>query len=192
MDRKRKIRDYDESPSNIMSLLKRLHLDRSSELYEKCPLTERKVPGCKRWRLSPIHEQGENEVSSHGVKRRRIDSEMAEQMTHSLWITEAKEREIAHRLDVRSKLDGGLPHSGSPVETPKRPCLDNLRRVQLNVVPPQSIEDHVIQRHMQEQNMQLVLWTPPPVDMSAIINTCDGQDNSVRFCNELEENDYMC
>merc|ERR1719312_2474241 len=93
-----------------MTLLKRLALDRTSELFEKCPLPPRgdrgKVAvGGKRWRLSPIKEQGDEACSSsscssgNGVKRRRIDSEMAEKMTNALWISEAAEREMAEKLD---------------------------------------------------------------------------------------------
>lgn len=202
MDRKRKMRDDDEgAPSgNIMSLMKRLHLDRTSELYEKNPpLSERKgLLGSKRWRLSPIQEHGsEGSGSRMCVKRRRIDSEMAEQMTNALWITEAAEKEMALNLDDMSKDDVTSCHD--PVDDVTSddhvddiPSLDNVKHVQMNVFAPQSLEDHFIQRQMKEQNMQLVLWTPPPVDIYALVEgSCDMKDISCHE-NESDESELMC
>lgn len=218
LDRKRKIRDEDESApdGDIMSLLKRLHLDRSSELYEKClpekcppvnclPLekfppekccspTKNFVTGGKRWRLSPILEHGNETTDSVSrVKRRRIDSEMAEKMTNALWITEASEKLDELNcgddvIDVSARDVINPCNDVSDSKTDDIPSLDNVRHVQLNVTAPLSLEDHVLQREFQAQSMQLVLWTPPPLDIAAITEAegikCydDNDDASQLMC----------
>lgn len=147
-ERKRKFRG-DES-HNIMSLLKRLHLDRGSELYTKAPVAvvDKKVAGSKRWRLSPISEYGE-ECNS---KRRRLDAEMADQMSASCWISKKR----SEKPKFEEKADPVLPAEEGILP-------ENITSVEMTLKckPVESLENTFFHRKVREQALQVVLWKPP-------------------------------
>lgn len=208
MERKRKLGESDESQQYIMTLLKRLHLERSSELFEKVPKTselresvsvedgpvkalgERESRGGKRWRLFPIMEEG---VSS---KRRRLDSEMADQMLNNCWISE-REGDVMHGSDV---IPGSCDGEGSqplqdtvPTNTDQLPAT--FQSVDLSVSLQKkhvTLEEGFIQNQIREQALQVMLWTPPLTVETIVQNSLHSSRPEGTFKNEEGESEYMC
>lgn len=174
--KKRKLAEHEESDRNMMILLKRLHLDKTSELYEKVPLFERKAVGCKRWRLSPIkeYEQG----AGGGVKRRRVDSDMADQMSSSLWISDSntpthKKKTFADSWPPETTSTAPTPDFSEPPDELTDDVFDpdpapsgSAPKISVNIdlgTRMLALDEQFIRRQMREQSMQLVLWSPPLV-----------------------------
>lgn len=154
-EKKRKFSAEDDSDRNMMMLLKRLHLDKTSELYEKVPLFEKRPVVNrvnKRWRLSPIREH----EHSRGVKRRRVDSEMAEHMNASLWISDDHIQKDKKPSIVADTQVNRTESAAAPAQ-----------QINVNIdlgARHLSLDEKFIRRQVREQNMQLVLWRPPLLD----------------------------
>lgn len=179
MESHRKRKFSDENPQKLMSLLKRLHLEKTNEMFERAPLYEKKPALCgKRWRLSPIREEST-------CKRRRLDTEMADQMRELLFISD---KQPAKKQD--SDNDVEITDLG-PDEELMIP--ENISSVNLNidlkttVVP--SLEDRFIQERVRQNNLQVMLWTPP-LNVDTLIS--NSVESSHRFTNDDGDTEYMC
>lgn len=148
-----------ERDDQMMVLFKRMHLEKTSELYEKEPLSQGKLTP-KRWRLSPIQEI---DIPSVPAKRRRIDSDMAEEMSNSLWISEKYSpsrnsnnnsvKENVLKLDQTSKIEFNV----------------NIDDVML------TLEGKFLRNKLREDTLQVVEWRPHPLQLIAPSN--DTEDS---------------
>ena len=189
-DRKRKLGES-ENEQFIMTLLKRLHLERSSELFEKVPLSSKTPPppsspltplsptGNKRWRLSTIMEEDQD---AGAAKRRRIDTEMADNLFHNLWISDNSKEE-----EEKVPTATNTPEETSEtVEEPPSFTIVGVRNGGL------SLEEEFLKRKLREQQLQLVLWTPPLTVDTIVQNSQHPPLPGDSFKNEEGDSEYMC
>ena len=175
--KKRGIEEMDHSPNKIMTLLKRMHLDKTSELFAKPFVSSPRGGGAgsKRNRLPPIQEVD----SVYTAKRRRVDSEMADKMSSSLWISAKRER-----LDATSS-----DHMADQVAD--EISSDEITNVNVNVdmgARRPSLEQAFISNHIREQNLQLALWVAPKPIEQLLGDHLLGQLGDDKIEEEL---DYM-
>ena len=234
-DRKRKLGDGEQY---IMALLKRLHLQQTSELYEKAPShNKRSVPargpsggkvrgsvaggsdqaggpraghaggpraghagvpgtpaGNKRWRLSPIVEEEEG-----SAKRRRIDTEMADNMFNSLWISDSKkDNQIISDSQEDEEIMGSDKAAATGdiaaavSEADELPETFKSVNLRVGVQNGISLEDAFIKNQLREHRLQVVLWTPPITIDTMIQNGLNTVHPADTFQNEEGEQEYMC
>ena len=207
-DRKRKL-GGSENEEHMMTLLKRLHLERTSELYERAPqsgtrsetrssargntLSEAshctargEAVGSKRWRLSPIMEEVEEGVA----KRRRIDSEMADSLLNNLWISD--KRDAADEGDSITAPSSAQPAADALPSTSVLPsAIESVKVVGLSGRPA-TLEEKFIKEQLREQHLQLVLWSPPLTVETIVQNSLHTQSTRDCFNNEEGDPEYMC
>ena len=177
-DKKRKLfqlsnSDDVDSNGQMMVLFKRLHLEKTSELYEKESLGHSKVSP-KRWRLSPIQEA---DMPSVPAKRRRIDSDMADEMNNSLWISKKH----------------------CPAEATKQTCrndqtlinLDSNTKIEFNVRMKDvvlSMEGNFLRNKLREETLQVVEWKPHPLQFlkPPVDNDEDDMISDDRYENPMQ------
>jgi len=234
-DRKRKLGDGEQY---IMALLKRLHLQQTSELYEKAPShNKRSVPargpsavpargpsggkargsetggsghvrgpraghggvpgaatGNKRWRLSPIVEEEEG-----SAKRRRIDTEMADNLFNNLWISDSKkDNQIISDSQEDEEIMGSDKDAATGdveatvSEADELPETFKSVNLRVGVQNGRSLEDAFIKNQLREHRLQVVLWTPPITLDTMIQNGLHTVHPAETFQNEEGEQEYMC
>lgn len=187
-DRKRKLGES-ENEQFIMTLLKRLHLEKSSELFEKVPLSSKPPPssplspgthtGNKRWRLSTIMEEDQDPGAA---KRRRIDTEMADNLFHNLWISDNSKEE--EKVPISSAEEAS--ETAAAAEEPPSFTIVGVRNGGL------SLEEEFLTRKLREQQLQLVLWTPPLTVDTIVQNSQHPPRAGDSFKNEEGDSEYMC
>lgn len=201
-ERKRKL---GENEQHMMALLKRLHLEHSSELYERPSLLKKSTPslpttrkkntsslptspkknshslpsptGTKRWRLSSILEE-EEEVGV-AAKRCKLDTEMADSLFNNLWISESKrvvEKDEVHPEEESVQEDQDLPEI----------TLVGVRG------SPRSLEQDFLAARLREQSLQVVLWTPPISVETIVQNGLHAARPGDSFQNEQGDSEFMC